>query len=39
MMNRLGGTLKIAQVLSVLDTDASQDVIRGTSHDKIFPSL
>jgi len=38
MMDRLGGTLKIAQVLSILETDASQDVV-GRAIEKHFPEL
>ncbi|MBM3304120.1 MAG: hypothetical protein FJY76_03405 [Candidatus Aenigmarchaeota archaeon] len=35
MMGRLGGTLKIAQVVSMLDTDAGQDVV-GRAIEKHF---
>ena len=38
LMGRLGGTLKVAQVVSILDTDASQSIV-DNAIKKHFPDL
>ncbi len=38
LMDRLGGTLKIAQVLSILDTGASQDIVE-RAIERHFPEF